>query len=91
MKLLIRNLNRKTKEKKIHSLFAKFGRVSSCTLVGDKKSGDSKGFGFVEMAEAIDGEKAIKALNESMVEGYKIRVKAANEPKASEEDTSTEE
>ncbi len=90
MKVLIRNLNRKTKEKKIHSLFAKFGRVSSCSLVGDKKTGDSKGFGFVEMAEAIDGEKAIKALNESMVEGYKIRVKAADEPKVSEDDSAIE-
>ncbi len=77
MKLLIRNLNRKTTEKKLKSLFTVHGRVESCSLVTDEKTGKSKGFGFVEMVADIDGQKAIKALNESTVEGYKIRVKEA--------------
>ncbi|MCP4989214.1 MAG: RNA-binding protein, partial [Colwellia sp.] len=39
----------------------------------------SKGFGFVLMEAAIDGEKAIKALNNTIVEGNSIRVKVAND------------
>ena len=82
MKLLIRNLNRKMTETKLKKLFMPFGIVSSCTLVTDKKTGDSKGFGFVEMAADIDGNKAIKALDNSMQEGKKIRVKSAEEESA---------
>ena len=54
-----------------------FGVVTSCSLVIDKDSGKSKGFAFVEMAADIDGEKAIKALNNKSVEGLQIKVKAA--------------
>lgn len=77
MKLLIRNLNRKTTEAKLNTLFKVHGVISSCTLVKDPKNGNSKGFGFVEMAEAIDGNKAIKSLNGSNVDGNKIVVKEA--------------
>ena len=83
MKLLIRNLNRKTTEVKLKKIFMPFGIVSSCILITDSKTGNSKGFGFVEMAANIDGNKAIKALDNSMLEGKKIRVKSA------EEETST--
>lgn len=79
MKLLIRNLNRKTTEAKLNSLFKVFGIISSCTLVKDSKNGKSKGFGFVEMAEAIDGDKAIKSLNGSVVDGNKVVIKEAKE------------
>jgi len=90
LKLLIRNLNRETTEKKLRSLFTVHGRVVSCTLVTDKQTGKSKGFGFAEMAEAIDGEKAIKKLNGSMVDGYKIRVKEAESKEAKVEETPDE-
>ncbi len=49
MKLLVRNLARSTTEEELRALFEKCGKVQSCTLVLDKKSGLSKGFGFVEM------------------------------------------
>ena len=45
MKLLIRNLARTTTEKELQSLFAAYGTVQSCTLVMDKETGSSKGFG----------------------------------------------
>ncbi len=77
MKLLITNLNRKTTEKKLHSLFTSHGIVESAVLVKDEKTGNSKGFGFVEMKEEIAGEKAIKAVNGNTVEGNKIKVKSA--------------
>ena len=49
MKLLIRDLDRATTEEEIRALFEAFGQVQSCSLVLDKETGDSKGFGFVEM------------------------------------------
>ncbi len=76
---LIRTLNRKPTEKTLQSPFTVHGRVEECSLVVDKKTGKSKGFGFVLMEAAIDGEKAIKALNNTIVEGNSIRVKVAND------------
>ncbi len=79
MKLLVRNLNRKTTEAKLKKLFTVLGIVESCTLVMDSKTGKSKGFGFVEMAAPVDGQKAITTLHGSVVEGNKIHVKEAEQ------------
>ena len=49
MKILVRNLARTSKEKELYVLFAAFGSVTECTLVLDKETGESKGFGFIEM------------------------------------------
>lgn len=62
MKLLIRNLARTTTETELQSLFEPFGTVQSCTLVMDKETGNSKGFGFVEMPKQGDGKAAMKSL-----------------------------
>lgn len=80
MKLLIRNLARSTTEAELRALFEALGTVQSCTLVMDKKTGGSKGFGFVEMPKQGDAKAAIKTLNGMEVAGNKIRVKKA-EPK----------
>ena len=77
MKILVRNLARATSEENLAALFAPFGGVQSCNLVVDKDSGLSKGFGFVEMPKAGAAKAAIKALNNSVVDGEKIRVKLA--------------
>lgn len=77
MKILVRNLARATTEENLSVLFAPFGDVQSCNLVLDKDSGASKGFGFVEMPKAGAAKAAIKALNNTMVDGAKIRVKLA--------------
>ena len=79
MKLLVRNLNRKTTEVNLKSLFKKYGIVESSTLVIDEKTKLSKGFGFVVMSDDRDGKKAIKDLDGKVVEGNKIRVKPAKE------------
>ncbi len=79
MKLLIRNLNRSTTEDELTKLFSEFGAVQSCTLVVDKDSGESKGFGFIEMPKAGDAKIAIKNLNEKIVGGIRIRVKKAQD------------
>jgi len=75
MKLLIRNLARSTTEKQLQALFQEFGNVQSCNLVIDKETGESKGFGFVEMPKIGDARAAIVNLNNKTVSGSKIRVK----------------
>jgi len=77
MKLIILNLPRNFDEQSLALLFKKVGDIKSCTLVIDKETGISKGFGFVEMALAHDGENAIKELHGSKVGDKKIRVKAS--------------
>jgi RNA recognition motif-containing protein len=79
MKLLIRNIARSTTEAEIREMFQAYGRVQSCTLVMDPKSGGSKGFGFVEMPRPGEAKAAMKSLNGSVVAGNKIRVKKAEE------------
>ena len=77
MKLLIRNLNRSTTEDELNTLFKKYGMVQSCNLVIDKDSGESKGFGFVEMPKQGEAKAAMKGLNGTDIAGNKIRVKKA--------------
>lgn len=75
MKLLIRNLARTTTEAELRNLFETHGIVQSCTLVMDRETGKSKGFGFVEMPKHVDARAAIKALNNQEIAGSRIRVK----------------
>jgi len=77
MKLLIRNLARNTTEDSIRAMFEAYGKVQSCTLVMDPKTGVSKGFGFVELPRPGDAKAARKNLNGRLVDGNRIRVKNA--------------
>jgi RNA recognition motif-containing protein len=77
MKLLIRNLARTTTEAELRAMFAEHGTVQSCTLVMDKVTNSSKGFGFVEMPKPGEAKAALKLLNGLDVDGSKIRVKKA--------------
>ena len=63
MKLLIRNLARTTTEEELRALFAAHGTVQSCSLVIDKETGSSKGFGFVEMPKQGEGKRVMNLLN----------------------------
>ncbi len=75
MKLLIRNLKRKTTEAELKAMFVAHGTVQSCDLVIDNETGKSKGFGFVEMPETGEAEAAMKILDDTIVAGSKIRVR----------------
>ena len=75
MKLLVRNLAAATTEEKLISLFSEFGKVQSCSLVLDAKTGKSKGFGFVEMPKVGDAKAAMKKLNGFKLAGNLLRVK----------------
>ncbi len=77
MKLLIRNLARTTTEAELRAMFEAHGAVQSCNLVMDKDTGNSKGFGFVEMPKSGEAKAAMKNLNGRDVAGSKIRVKKA--------------
>lgn len=77
MKLIIRNIARTTTEAELLALFTPFGHIQACNLVLDKKSGLSKGFGFVEIPKAGDAKAAMKAINGKLVDGNKLRVKKA--------------
>jgi len=84
MKILVRNLARNTTEAELKNLFEPHGTIQSCTLVIDKATGVSKGFGFVEMPRQGDAKAAIKMLNGLDVAGNKIRVKKADAKPSSE-------
>jgi len=77
MKLYVGGLAYSTTEDELKALFAEIGEVVSTAIIKDRDSGQSKGFGFVEMAEVKDGQKAIEDLNEKEVGGRKIVVNQA--------------
>ncbi len=77
MKLLIRNLARTTTEVELLTMFEAHGTVQSCNLVMDKMTGDSKGFGYIEMPKPGEAKAAMINLNGKEVSGNKIRVKKA--------------
>jgi RNA recognition motif-containing protein len=79
MKILIRNLNRATTQDTLLGLFEAFGTVQSCNVVIDQKTGQSKGFAFVEMPKIGEAKAAMKSLNNQLVDDTRIRVKKAEE------------
>ena len=83
MKLLIRNIDRSVTEAQLRTLFEAYGTLQSCDIVLDKKTGVSKGFGFIEMPKTGEAKVATKNLNGKDFQGSKLRVKKA-ETKAEE-------
>jgi len=78
MKIIVLNLNKTMDESRVAKLFAKHGKVDSCSLVLDKETQKSKGFGFIEMPDDAEATAAIAALHGSQVSGNKIRVKVSD-------------
>lgn len=77
VQILIRNIDRKLTQDQVTDLFRKHGKVTSCDLVMDPKTGQSKGFGFAEMPNMDESSKAISALNGLRVGSSVLRVKRA--------------
>lgn len=84
MNIFVARLNFKTRREELEAAFAKFGQVTSAKIVKDRDTGRSKGFGFVEMANDEEAQKAIAALNETELDGRTIVVKPANPKTAGE-------
>jgi cold-inducible RNA-binding protein len=79
--IFVGNLDFNVSEDELRSLFATYGQVDRVSIMTDRDTGRSRGFGFVEMANADEGEKAIAALNGSQLGGRKLNVNEAR-PKA---------
>lgn len=77
MKLYVGGLAYATTEKELEEFFTTQGKVISATIIKDKFSGQSKGFGFVEMEEIKEGQNAIKELNGKELGGRSLIVNQA--------------
>ncbi len=76
-KLYVGGLAYSVTEKELEELFAGQGKVESVAIIKDRDSGQSKGFGFVEMSEESEAQNAIKELNGKELSGRAIMVNAA--------------
>ena len=77
MNIYVGNLPYSMTEGDLREAFEAFGAVSSAAVITDKFSGQSKGFGFVEMSDNAEADAAIKGLNGSSVQGRSLKVNEA--------------
>ena len=75
--IFVGNLDFNTSEEQLRQLFEVHGQVDRVSIMTDRDTGRSRGFGFVEMTSNEDGEKAIAALNGTQVGGRTINVNEA--------------
>ena len=78
-KLFVGNLTFTTTGPDLEALFASAGTVESASVVSDRETGRSRGFGFVEMSNSSEASKAIQELNGRDVGGRQINVSEAKE------------
>ncbi|HKS75795.1 MAG TPA: RNA-binding protein [Terriglobales bacterium] len=79
--IFVGNLDFNTSEEELRQVFEVYGQVDRVSIMTDRETGRSRGFGFVEMTNAEDGEKAIAALNGTQLGGRTLNVNEAR-PKA---------
>lgn len=77
MKVYVGNLPFTVDDEKLRELFSKFGDVEEATIIKDKYSGRSKGFGFVTFQDDAAAKKAIEEMNDKEVEGRALKVNEA--------------
>jgi RNA recognition motif-containing protein len=77
MNIYVGNLAREAAESDLRDAFQAFGEVSSAAVIKDKFSGESRGFGFVEMPNKAEADKALAALNGKAIKGRNITVNEA--------------
>ena len=76
-RLYVGNLSYSTTDEILKELFAQAGAVESATVITDKFSGRSKGFGFIEMSSDEEADKAIEMLNGKDLDGRNLNVSEA--------------
>ncbi|GCE18797.1 RNA recognition motif domain-containing protein [Dictyobacter kobayashii] len=79
MKLYVGKLPYRTTDQDLNDLFGQYGQVVSATIIMDRETGRSKGFGFVEMGNDEEAQNAMSQLNNSSLEGRTIIVNEAQE------------
>jgi len=75
--IFVGNLDFNTSEEELRQMFEVYGQVDRVSIMTDRDTGRSRGFGFVEMSSSEDGEKAIAALNGSQLGGRTLNVNEA--------------
>ncbi len=76
-KLFVGSLPYSTNDEELRELFAEVGTVESATVIMERETGRSKGFGFVEMSSAAEAQKAVKELDGREMNGRRIVVNEA--------------
>jgi RNA recognition motif-containing protein len=77
MNIYVGNIPRGVTENELRELFQAFGEISSASVIKDKFSGESRGFGFVEMPNKEEAQKALAALNGQDFKGRPLTVNEA--------------
>jgi RNA recognition motif-containing protein len=77
MNIYVGNLSYNVSEGDLNALFAQYGEVTSANVISDKMTGQSKGFGFVEMAQSSQAQEAIAQLNGKDFQGRNLTVNEA--------------
>jgi len=77
MNIYVGNLSREVTEEDLRQAFEAFGQVATITIIKDKFSGESRGFGFVEMPAKAEAQSAITGLNGKDLKGRNLNVNEA--------------
>jgi RNA recognition motif-containing protein len=77
MNIYVGNLALNVTEEDLQQAFGAFGEVTSAKIIKDKYSGESRGFGFVEMPAGAEAQTAIQDMNEKELKGLKLKVNEA--------------
>jgi len=77
MNIYVSNLSFDVKDEDLKEFFTPFGEVTSAKIIMDKTTGQSRGFGFVEMSDVASAKKAIAELNDAAVDGRNLKVMEA--------------
>ena len=77
MKIYVGGLSLEVTDEDLNQAFAAFGQVASATVIKDKSSGESRGFGFVEMSDKTEAKAAIDGLNGKDLKGKTVTVSEA--------------
>ena len=76
-KLYVGNLPYSVDQKSLEEMFGQYGVVDSANVITDRDTGQSKGFGFVEMSSSAEAQQAMQGLNGTSLEGRSIKVNEA--------------
>ena len=77
MNIFVAGLTYQISEPDLREVFEDYGTVSSAKIITDRETGQSRGFGFVEMDDESEGHRAIKELNEAEFDGRTLKVDVA--------------
>jgi len=77
MNIYVSNLSFNVQDEDLKGFFTPYGDVTSAKIINDRATGQSKGFGFVEMSDNAAAKKAIEELNDAAVDGRNIKVMEA--------------